>query len=90
MEIPPIAYHVIKKHVSSSQTEWFEVITELKACKICQQFNGKIFKVSELVPALNAPPFHPNCRCTTVPHFRKGTSKTTTDILFEERLPKVA
>ena len=47
--------------------EWFEVMTELKACHICQPFNGKIFKVSELVPALNAPPFHPNCRCTTVP-----------------------
>ncbi len=42
-------------------------MTELKACHICQPFNGKIFKVSELVPALNAPPFHPNCRCTTVP-----------------------
>lgn len=49
----------------------FEIMTELKACQICQPFNGKIFKVSELVPALNAPPFHPNCRCTTVPHFRK-------------------
>ena len=47
--------------------EWFEVMTELKACQICQPFNRRIFKVSELVPALNAPPFHPNCRCTTVP-----------------------
>ena len=49
--------------------EWYEVMTELKACQICQPFNRRIFKVSELVPALNAPPFHPNCRCTTVPHF---------------------
>lgn len=47
--------------------EWYEVMTELKACQICQPFNRRIFKVSELVPALNAPPFHPNCRCTTVP-----------------------
>lgn len=49
--------------------EWYQVMTELKACPICQPFNGRIFKVSEMVPALNAPPFHPNCRCTTVPHF---------------------
>lgn len=55
--------------------EWYQVMTELKACPICQPFNGKIFKVSELVPALNAPPFHPNCRCTTVPHFRKDTHR---------------
>lgn len=96
-----------KANYEANGVEWFEVMTELKACKICQPFNGKTAKVSELVPALNAPPFHPNCRCTTVPHFRKdvkshvddnresvkltkGTSKTTSDILFEERLPKVA
>ncbi len=59
--------------------EWFEVMTELKACQICQPFNGKIFKVSELVPALNAPPFHPNCRCTTVPHFRKDSKRLGRD-----------
>ena len=58
-----------KANYDANGVEWFEVMTELKACQICQPFNGKIFKVSELVPALNAPPFHPNCRCTTVPHF---------------------
>lgn len=96
-----------KANYEANGVEKFEIMTELKACQICQPFNGKIFKVSELVPALNAPPFHPNCRCTTVPHFRKdskryaddnresvkltkGTSKTTSDILFEERLPKAA
>ena len=60
-----------KANYEANGAEWFEVMTELKACHICQPFNGKIFKVSELVPALNAPPFHPNCRCTTVPRFRK-------------------
>lgn len=58
-----------KANYESNGVEWFEVMTELKACQICQPFNGKPAKVSELVPALNAPPFHPNCRCTTVPHF---------------------
>lgn len=62
-----------KANYEANGVEWFEVMTELKACKICQPFNGKIFKVSELVPALNAPPFHPNCRCTTVPHFKKDS-----------------
>lgn len=58
-----------KANYEANGVEEFEIMTELKACQICQPFNGKIFKVSELVPALNAPPFHPNCRCTTIPHF---------------------
>ena len=62
-----------KANYETNEVEWYEVMTELKACPICQPFNGRIFKVSELVPALNAPPFHPNCRCTTIPHFRKDS-----------------
>ena len=56
-----------KSNYEANGVEEFEIMTELKACHICQPFNGKIFKVSELVPVLNAPLFHPNCRCTTVP-----------------------
>lgn len=76
-----------KANYESNGVEWFEVMTELKACKICQPFNGKIFKVSELVPALNAPPFHPNCRCTTVPHFRKRQSNTDEQTIFNIDFP---
>ena len=68
-----------KSNYETNGVEEFEVMTELKACHICQPFNGKIFKVSELVPALNAPPFHPNCRCTTVPHFRKDAHRYERD-----------
>lgn len=68
-----------KANYEANGVEWFEVMTELKACKICQPFNGKIFKVSDLVPALNAPPFHPNCRCTTVPHFKKDVKHEIQD-----------
>ena len=66
-----------KSNYETNDVEEYEVMTELKACHICQPFNGKIFKVSELVPALNAPPFHPNCRCTTVPskYFAKDKEK---------------
>lgn len=68
-----------KANYEANGVEEFEVMTELKACKICQPFNGKTAKVSELVPALNAPPFHPNCRCTTVPHFRKDVKNEIQD-----------
>lgn len=76
-----------KSNYEANDVEEFEVMTELKACHICQPFNGKIFKVSELVPALNAPPFHPNCRCTTVPHFRKKQSNADEQTIFNIDFP---
>lgn len=76
-----------KANYEVNGVEEFEIMTELKACQICQPFNGKIFKVSELVPALNAPPFHPNCRCTTVPHFRKKQSNADEQMVFNIDFP---
>lgn len=76
-----------KANYEANSVEEFEIMTELKACQICQPFNGKIFKVSELVPALNAPPFHPNCRCTTVPHFRKKQSNADEQMVFNIDFP---
>lgn len=73
-----------KANYEANGAEWYEVMTELKACPICQPFDGKIFKVSELVPALNAPPFHPNCRCTTVPHF--DSKRSSSDEVVTRRI----
>lgn len=33
----------------------------------CTHFIGRHFRLDELEEGVNAPPFHPNCRCTTVP-----------------------
>lgn len=35
------------------------------ACEACQALDGKHFKVIKMQPGLNAPPMHPNCRCST-------------------------
>lgn len=37
-------------------------------CSICRAMDGKVFKVSKMVPAKNAPPMHPNCHCSTGAH----------------------
>lgn len=34
-------------------------------CDICSGLNGKHFKVADMMPGDNAPPVHPNCRCST-------------------------
>ena len=34
------------------------------ACPICRVLDGKHFKVSKMMSGTNAPPMHPNCRCS--------------------------
>lgn len=34
------------------------------ACDICKAIDGKHFKIKDMMPGENAPPMHPNCRCS--------------------------
>lgn len=51
--------------------EEYEIVATLDShtSEICQDMDGKVFKMSEREIGLNAPPFHVNCRTTTVPYF---------------------
>ena len=45
------------------------------ACDVCVVLNGETFKVADALSGENAPPMHPNCRCSTAayepePHFK--------------------
>ncbi|CAM4010745.1 phage head morphogenesis protein [Staphylococcus schweitzeri] len=51
-----------------------------KTSKLCHSLNGKTFKVKDMVPGVNAPPMHPWCRSTTVPHVGSWRDK-----FFKER-----
>ena len=82
--------------------ELYEVVGTLdkRTCDFCGSFDGKKFPVAEMEVGVNAPPFHPRCRCTTYPYdedsdvFGVGTraardenGKTVSvpgDITFEE------
>lgn len=35
------------------------------ACGICKDIDGEHFNVKDMMPGKNAPPMHPNCRCST-------------------------
>lgn len=35
------------------------------ACPVCRALDEKHFKVTKMLPGTNAPPMHPNCRCST-------------------------
>lgn len=43
----------------------YEFIVNSGCCPICQGLNGKHFRVDKMMPGENAPPMHPNCRCST-------------------------
>ena len=57
--------------------EEYEIVATLDShtSEICQDMDGKVFKMSEREIGLNAPPFHVNCRTTTVPYFNDEWSK---------------
>lgn len=46
----------------------YEYIAEPNACPTCGALNGKIFKLSDISPGINAPNMHPWCKCSTAPH----------------------
>lgn len=51
--------------------EQFEIVATLDShtSEICQEMDGKHFEISKWEAGVNAPPFHPWCRSTTVPYF---------------------
>ncbi|QUH21428.1 minor capsid protein [Alkaliphilus sp. B6464] len=56
---------------NSGVVKEYEVLAtlDLSTSQICRSMDGNIFKVSEMQPGVNAPPFHPNCRTTTIAYF---------------------
>lgn len=70
-ESAAIASEASKDCMKDLGVEEYEILATLDShtSEICQEMDGKHFKMSEYEPGLTAPPFHPNCRSTTVPYF---------------------
>ncbi len=51
--------------------EQIEIVETLdsRTCPICQPLDGKVIPLSQYEPGVTVPPFHPNCRGTTCPHY---------------------
>lgn len=60
-----------KNELADLGVEEYEIVATLddRTSDICQGMDGQIFKVKDFQPGVNAPPFHVNCRSTTVPYF---------------------
>lgn len=63
----------------------FVLIAEPGACDICRALNGRHFKVSKYMPGENAPPMHPNCRCSTAAYMdRKAFDEWLKEVNVEK------
>ena len=51
--------------------EKYQILATLdsRTSDICREMDGEIFKIKEKEVGINYPPFHPNCRTTTIPYF---------------------
>lgn len=58
--------------------EYYEFLATLdnRTSEICQEMDGKKFKVADGIPGENIPPLHPNCRSTIVPYFKDFVPET--------------
>ena len=67
-ELRRVQTDVAKQQYEEAGIEEYEYCAvNPRACPICRELDGKVFKVSEMRAGLNAPPIHPNCHCTTAP-----------------------
>jgi SPP1 gp7 family putative phage head morphogenesis protein len=60
----------------------YEILATLdyKTSEICQEMDGKVFATADYRIGVTAPPFHCNCRTTTVPYFEPDEI----DAMFDE------
>ena len=56
------------KDLGVDQIEIVETL-DSRTCSICQPLDGKVIPLSQYEPGVTVPPFHPNCRGTTCPHY---------------------
>ena len=60
-----------KKCFKDLGVEKYQVLGTLdnKTCEICGNLDLQIFDIKDFEEGVTAPPFHPWCRCTTIPYF---------------------
>ena len=58
--------------------EYYEIVATLdsRTSEVCQQMDGKVFKMSDFQAGVTAPPFHVWCRTCTVPWFEDNDDGT--------------
>ena len=66
----------------------YEVLTaqDRRTCQYCAKQNGKRYLLATMQAGENAPPFHPNCRCTVLPVVEEGTETGKAEAAKQEEI----
>lgn len=64
-ELARVQTEAQKRSFERNGYDRYEFIALETACKVCKAINGKHFRTEDMMPGENAPPMHPNCRCST-------------------------
>ena len=64
-ELARVQTEAQKQSFERNGFDMYEFIVNGGCCPICRGLDGKHFKVADMMPGENAPPMHPNCRCST-------------------------
>ena len=68
-ELCRVRTEAAKQSYERNGTEEYEFLAlGRNPCPICQDIDGEVYKVKDMMPGTNAPPMHPRCECSTVPH----------------------
>ena len=65
-ELTHVYTQAAAERYSNAGCEYYEVLSA-QSDDECFDMNGAIIRFSEMIEGDNAPPFHPNCRCTILP-----------------------
>lgn len=63
-----------KSFIDNGFDEYMYMALGARACPICRAIDGKVFQVKLMQVGENAPPMHPNCRCSTAAYMSRGIS----------------
>ena len=72
--------HMLETHGQDAEYEYHAKL-DSKTTNTCRSLNGKVFKVRDMQPGVNAPPMHPFCRSAVAPHIDPNWR----DEFFEKR-----
>ena len=82
-----------KQSYKSAGYQQYMFITthDAKTCSICRPLDGQIFNLKDMQVGDNAPPLHPNCRCSTAAYMDRDVVFKAIDVYneAEEQEPNI-
>lgn len=76
----------IDGYEASGVVKQYQILATLdsRTSEICRDMDGKVFKISEKRTGVTVPPFHVNCRTTTIPYFQDMDDEDSTRVARDE------